>query len=164
MHTEFQPEDPEVLREMKYDRRDIKVPELKKWTIWITGSCIVCFFVSIPVYNYVSTPGGAWASVRGASREPAPKSQNRIPAGYPLIQDNLTTKKDIQELRIHEDEMLSSYGWVDQNNGVVRIPIDKAMNLVRERGVSTGNQVTAQTKGNTITQNAVGPGSSTPLK
>jgi hypothetical protein len=34
------------------------------------------------------------------------------------------------ELKVHENEVLSSYGWVDQDKGVVRIPVDVAQNLV----------------------------------
>ena len=34
-----------------------------------------------------------------------------------------------------EDEVLDSYGWVDKNAGVVRIPIDEAMKLTLERGL-----------------------------
>ena len=162
MHTEFQPEDPEVLKEMKYDRRDLKIPMLKKWTFGITASCVVCFIVAIPAYNWISTPGSTWASIRGASREPAPPSQNHMAPINPLLQDNLTTKVDIQQLRIHEDEMMKTYGWVDESKGIVRIPIDKAMKMIEKQGVTTGEQVPAVTKGNTIPQNAVGPGTSTP--
>ncbi len=162
MHTEFQPEDPEVLREMKYDRRDLKIPMVKSYTFTITVSCIICFIVSIPVYNWVSTPGKVIPSMLGSTREPAPKSQKHMAPENPLLQDNLTTKTDIQHLRIHEDETMKSFGWVDQTKGVVRIPIEKAMRMVVDRGVSTGTAVPAVTKGNTIPQNAVGPGSSKP--
>jgi hypothetical protein len=30
---------------------------------------------------------------------------------------------------------LSSYGWVDREAGIVRIPIDRAMDLLAERGL-----------------------------
>jgi hypothetical protein len=30
---------------------------------------------------------------------------------------------------------LSSYGWVDKQQGVVRIPVERAMEMVVERGV-----------------------------
>lgn len=167
MHTEFKPEDPDVLREMGYDRRDLKIPLVKKYTIWITASCIVCFMASIPVYNYFTSPGGVsagigsgWKSVTGQSREPHQPSQSKIQPPNPLLQDNFTTKVDIKELRKHEDDALGSFGWVDQNQGVVRIPIDKAMKMVAQKGVSTGQQVPAQSKGNTISQNAIGPGTS----
>ena len=46
-----------------------------------------------------------------------------------------------QQLRnLHRDEeaALSSYGWVDRKAGVVRIPIDRAIDLVAEKGVRFG--------------------------
>jgi len=160
MHTEFKPEDPDVLREMGYDKRDLKIPLITKYTFWITFGCLVCFAVSVPVYNYATTKGSMLQSMAGSTREPAPATKNRIKSPNPLLQDNFTTKVDIKEMRHREDEALTSYGWVDQNGGVVRVPIDKAMGMILKSGVSTGSQVPADSKGNTITQNAVGPGTS----
>jgi hypothetical protein len=40
-----------------------------------------------------------------------------------------------ESLRKEEDARLTSYGWVDRNHGVVRIPIEKAMELIARRGV-----------------------------
>jgi hypothetical protein len=34
-----------------------------------------------------------------------------------------------------EDKALASYDWVDQKNGVARIPIDRAMDLLVQRGL-----------------------------
>ena len=34
-----------------------------------------------------------------------------------------------------EDELLTVYGWVDKNAGIVRIPIDEAMKLTLQRGL-----------------------------
>ena len=68
-----------------------------------------------------------------------------VPAEYPLaaqadkvppeprLQEH--PREDLSELRAREDEILSSYGWVDRNAGVVRIPIDAAMKLTLERGL-----------------------------
>ena len=39
-----------------------------------------------------------------------------------------------------EDDVLESYGWVDKNAGVVRIPIDEAMKLTLERGLPARQQ------------------------
>jgi hypothetical protein len=44
-------------------------------------------------------------------------------------------RQDLADLRAKEDDMLTSYGWVDKNAGVVRIPIDAAMKLTLERGL-----------------------------
>jgi hypothetical protein len=37
--------------------------------------------------------------------------------------------------RAREEALLSSYGWVDRGAGVARIPIDRAMELLAERGL-----------------------------
>jgi hypothetical protein len=42
--------------------------------------------------------------------------------------------KDIYLLRQGEREKLTTYGWVDQASGVVRIPVDDAMRMLSERG------------------------------
>ena len=43
--------------------------------------------------------------------------------------------RDLQEMRAREDEVLHSYGWVDRQAGIVRIPIDRAIDLLAERGL-----------------------------
>ena len=49
---------------------------------------------------------------------------------------NLLTNEpqNLRTFRAHEDTALSSYGWVDRNAGTVRIPIDRAKELLLERG------------------------------
>ena len=49
----------------------------------------------------------------------------------PLLQ--ATTGDDLVTHRLHEDAVLTTYGWIDRDAGVVRIPIEKAMQLVAER-------------------------------
>jgi len=42
---------------------------------------------------------------------------------------------DLVKIQATEQEKLATYGWVDRNAGVVRMPIDQAMRLVAQRGV-----------------------------
>jgi len=48
---------------------------------------------------------------------------------------------EVQELRSDEDKILSTYGWTDKEKGVVRVPIDRAMELQLERGFPTSAPV-----------------------
>ena len=75
----------------------------------------------------------------------------KVPAEYPLAasqgpreppEPRLQTdpRQDMTDLRATEDELLGSYGWVDRNAGVVRIPIDAAMRLTLERGLPARQQ------------------------
>ncbi|HML18942.1 MAG TPA: hypothetical protein VK419_18045 [Bryobacteraceae bacterium] len=44
---------------------------------------------------------------------------------------------ELKQLHSYEDEILSTYGWTDPNKGIVRIPVDQAMQLELERGFPT---------------------------
>lgn len=44
---------------------------------------------------------------------------------------------ELKKLHTYEDEILSTYGWTDPNKGIVRIPIDQAMQMELERGFPT---------------------------
>jgi hypothetical protein len=58
--------------------------------------------------------------------------ESRLPP-EPRLQTN--PREDLRELRAAEDDALTTYGWVDRNAGIVRIPIDDAMKLVVQRGL-----------------------------
>jgi hypothetical protein len=51
----------------------------------------------------------------------------------PRLQTN--PKQDLRDLHDQEEQILGSYGWVDKNAGVVRIPIDQAITLTLQRGL-----------------------------
>ena len=44
---------------------------------------------------------------------------------------------EIRQFRLQEEQRLHSYGWVDESSGVVRIPIERAMELIAQRGLPT---------------------------
>ena len=49
-------------------------------------------------------------------------------------------RNELAEPRMEEEEYLNSYGWVDQPAGVVHIPIERAIQLVAERGLAVRPQ------------------------
>jgi hypothetical protein len=51
---------------------------------------------------------------------------------------------ELKELHAHEDQVLSTYGWVDKQAGVVRIPISNAMELQLKRGFTTRKEATTK--------------------
>jgi hypothetical protein len=68
-----------------------------------------------------------------ASLKPSPLPKpSQIPP-EPRIQS--APLLDIQKLRAHEDAVLDTYGWVNRETGVIRIPIDRAMDLIVQRGL-----------------------------
>jgi hypothetical protein len=47
----------------------------------------------------------------------------------------VSAPRDLKLYKATQDEILSSYGWVDQNAGIVRIPIDRAMDILVQKGL-----------------------------
>jgi hypothetical protein len=68
-----------------------------------------------------SPPPNPIAATLGEPTPPAPRLQDQ-----PLL--------DLQRLRAEEDAALHGYAWVDRSAGRVRIPIERAMELVAARG------------------------------
>jgi hypothetical protein len=65
-------------------------------------------------------------------RQLSPLAADRGGPPEPRLQN--TPLADYREFRAREDRVLSSYGWVDKEKGTVRIPIERAMELLVERG------------------------------
>jgi hypothetical protein len=51
---------------------------------------------------------------------------------------------ELKDLHSQEDRILSTYGWTDKTGGVVRIPIDRAMELQLQRGFPTRKEAPKQ--------------------
>ena len=70
------------------------------------------------------------ASTRAAGLE---RRESRLP---PLPRLEIHPARNRQDFRSAEERRLSSYGWMDRAAGTVHIPIERAMDLVAERGVA----------------------------
>jgi hypothetical protein len=64
----------------------------------------------------------------------AATEEHRLPP-EPRLQTD--PREDLRELKDAEERTLTTYGWVDRNAGIVRIPIDEAMKLTIQRGLPT---------------------------
>jgi len=42
---------------------------------------------------------------------------------------------DLAKFRENENQVLNSYAWVDQSKGIVRIPIDRAIDVLAQKGL-----------------------------
>ena len=51
----------------------------------------------------------------------------------PLLQSTVTG--ELEEHRQYEEGLLSSFAWVDPHDGIIRVPIEHAMDLLLERGL-----------------------------
>src|SRR5439155_19010411 len=64
---------------------------------------------------------------------PSPLAETRQRSPEPRLQ--VAPAQDLQQMRAAEEAVLSSYGCGDQAAGFVRMPIDRALELILERGL-----------------------------
>ena len=67
----------------------------------------------------------------------APASEEQIDKRVPPDLKTQHPLQEMKELRSNWDKELNSYGWVDEQGGVVRIPIEDAKRLLLQRGLPT---------------------------
>ncbi|HXJ35173.1 MAG TPA: hypothetical protein VMS22_14165 [Candidatus Eisenbacteria bacterium] len=68
-----------------------------------------------------SPPASPLAASYGRQEPPAPR-----------LQDN--PRRDLAELRARDQKLLDTYGWIDRDEGRVRIPVARAMELMLAEG------------------------------
>jgi hypothetical protein len=80
----------------------------------------------------------ARADGQDVARAPLAAPQGQAPPGPNLLAILPGTHGEpaaLKDFRAREDAILSSYGWADPNAGTVRIPIQRAKELLLERGL-----------------------------
>ena len=77
---------------------------------------------------------------------PSPLAESRVDPIPPGPRLQSTPPRDMEELRAREREALTTYGWADPAAGVARIPIDRAMSILVERGLGAASDKKKEAK------------------
>lgn len=70
----------------------------------------------------------------------APYAHARTMPPAPRLQ--VAPQADYQVYKDHENKVLNTYGWVNHQKGIVRIPIQQAMNLLLKQGLPVVSKTT----------------------
>lgn len=108
---------------IRHETGDIDVWAVGKVGITLAIVCVVSLGLIWGVFRFFQEEGPKVAKTVNP-REMFPK---------PLLEQHPVL--ELKEIRDAEDERLATYGWVDQQKGVVRIPIGRAIDLLSQRGL-----------------------------
>ncbi len=111
----------------RYEKRDVNVRQVTLFGVGLVvvigiGAIVSMWFV----FKYL-----AFRTTPGPPPSPLFEAQ-ALPPG-PRLQ--ATPAMDLKAHRAAEESRLHSYGWVDRNAGIVRIPVEQAMDLVAKKGL-----------------------------
>ena len=113
-----------------YEKRDFNMRFVwsSAWTL--LGLMFAGLFITFLMY---AGYGRLW-SAQDAERQPS-KLAASLPVRPPEPRLQDLPAQELQQFQEQQAAALGSYGWVEPAAGVVRIPIDRAIELTLERGL-----------------------------
>ncbi len=128
----------------KHETRDLDVPLVTWFALGLVVAVVVFFFATTALYRLFHREH---PSPFAASRI---ELQPRIIAPPPQLQADPTM--DLTTFHAGENAKLHTYAWIDKNAGIIRIPIERAMDLIAQRGLPTRGPGTQNGSGKTPEQ------------
>ena len=113
----------------QHEHTDIDPSVGYKFALWLGVSMLISFGMVYGAFRLFESQERA--AGRQAVAYPLAAGQQLEPPTPNLQRQPF---KDIYLLRQGETEKLTSYGWVDKGDGITRIPIDRAMEVMLQRG------------------------------
>jgi hypothetical protein len=98
------------------------------FVVILAVTTIVCELIVVGMYKMMD----AKSRTTGVARAPMSAPAGTLPPPPNLL---LNEPLNLQQFRAKEANELNTYGWVDKNAGTVRLPIERAKDLLLERGL-----------------------------
>ena len=122
-----------------FEREDMSARAVFGFLVGLATVTVLVYFVVKGMYGYLDVYERAHQppqnplvqKTEADTRQVSPEETKKFP--QPSLETN--ERRQLNDVRLPEEETLNSYGWVDQKAGVVHIPIERAMELVAQRGL-----------------------------
>jgi hypothetical protein len=123
-----------------YERSDIGTRGVLYFLAGLAIAGVLAYFVVDGLYHFLDKRSEAEQAPINPLVTNAPADTRRIPKDYPqgafpnpkLEEDE---RGQLNDIRLQEEQTLSTYDYIDKQAGTVRIPIDRAMDLIAQRGL-----------------------------
>lgn len=109
-----------------HENTDVDTWAVGKFGIALALTCLLSLAVLFGMFRFFQSVYG------DPSRRKAVFDPQKV---FPQPQLEAEPRIYLDEIREAQRQTLDSYGWVDKPNGVVRVPIDRAMELLLKRGL-----------------------------
>jgi hypothetical protein len=114
--------------------------------IVLTAVTLVCYGIVVVLFNFMESRAVSSGEARAPLAAPATHPSiidGRLAPGNTTPTPNLLVNEpmNLAKFRAQEEHILTSFSWMDQNAGTIRIPIAQAKDMLLERGLPTRNGV-----------------------
>ena len=123
-----------------YEHQDLKSAGIFYFLLTLVVVTVLCMFGLKGLYAFLDHRERATQSAVNPLVKNVPEDTRHVPPGYPQTafpspRLEVDERGQLSGIRLEQDEALYSYGWVDEKTGVVHIPIERAMDLLAQRGL-----------------------------
>ena len=123
-----------------FERRDIGAMGIIYFFVGLAAATLIIHFLLAGMYKLLDKREREQQAPVSPLVTNVPADTRQIPNQYPaktFPDPRLETdeRNQLNDIRLAEEQKLYSYGWVDEKAGTVRIPIERAMDLVAQRGL-----------------------------
>ena len=124
--------------ETRYERRDLSPHGVLLFLAGLAVVSVLIYFMLWGFYGYLNAfrqkPQTRPSPLQTAHDNLNPPTEKVIQAfPEPRLQPN--PPADLNKFRAQEEQILNSYGWVDQQAGVAHIPIEQAIDILAANGL-----------------------------
>ena len=127
---------------------------------------LFCYAIVVGFFKFMESRAVAGDTPRAplAASPVQPSIQDGRVVGGPAAVPSLLVREpmNLQKFRDEEEHLLSTYGWADQTNNVVRLPIDRAKELLLQRGFTVRPGAPAAAAKHDASQDAAKPEAAQP--
>ena len=128
-----------------YERSDIGAKGVLYFLLGLAVAGLFAYLIVDGLYSYLDKRSETQQTPVNPLVTNAPVDTRHIPNDYPksafpdprLENDE---RGQLNDIRLTEEQTLSAYDYIDKNAGTVRIPIDRAMDLIAQRGLPVRTQ------------------------
>ncbi len=141
--------------ETEYEREDLAARGVFAFMIGLAITGVIIYFIIVRMYHFLDNyersqmaTASPLSTSRGAmSRVVTQADMDKLfkDNGAPMLETDERTQ--LRSFLINQEDQLNSYGWIDQKAGVAHIPIERAMDLLVQRGLPVYPQSSAQAAG-----------------
>jgi hypothetical protein len=123
-----------------YEHQDLRATGIFYFLLGLGVATILAMLALEGVYNFLDRREKALQRPVNPLLTNVPSDTRHIARGYPqsVFPDPKLEENERGQLggfRLQQEETLYSYGWVDEKAGTVRIPIERAMDLLVQHGL-----------------------------
>jgi hypothetical protein len=144
-----------------FERQDAQVSGILYFLLGLAVVTVLCGFGIRGLYAYLEHREKALEPPVNPLVTNVPTDTRHVARGYPqgafpnpkLEEDE---RGQLNGIRLNEEQTLYSYGWVDEKAGTVHIPIERAMDLLVQRGLPVRPQGAASDAAVKMATNSTG--------